>query len=171
MATDLQAKFNAISDWERKCRQLACSVYNMGEKVPDAHWRTLILDHIKFPDKRCATSDRKGYDLFARRFSGNVSDAQTPHDELYTMYARSVATSAAGRPYISTRKGRVGLGPPGVKQGDVICVFYGAAVPYFLRFDESGVAQLVGDGFVHGLMYGEALRIDDRGDDEMISIV
>lgn len=167
MAMEFQRKITGIQDWERKCRELACSVYGTGKNVPDAHWRTLILDHIKFPHKRCSSSDRKCYDIF----TGWLLGRETLDDEQSRAYALSVAAGTSGRPYISTKKGRVGIAPPGTKQGDLICIFYGAPVPYFLRFDESGVARLIGDGFVNGMMYGEALQIDDRGDDEMICVL
>ncbi|KAH8598629.1 heterokaryon incompatibility protein-domain-containing protein [Bisporella sp. PMI_857] len=168
---ELERKKAAIRDWERKCLRLARSVYGTPNNVPDAHWRTLILDHIQFPHKRCSGSDRKAYDMFIRWCAGDPTEASGLEDDRSAAYSLSMMVGTVGRPYISTKKGRVGLAPPGTQEGDVICIFYGSPVPYFLRFDESGVARLIGDGFVHGLMYGEALEIDDRGDDELIRVV
>ncbi|RYP21724.1 hypothetical protein DL765_002080 [Monosporascus sp. GIB2] len=59
--------------------------------------------------------------------------------------------------------GFVGVGPLGVRAGDVICVFYGGSFPYILREVESGVTwgtyELVGEAYCDGIMDGEALTM------------
>jgi hypothetical protein len=59
----------------------------------------------------------------------------------------------------------IGLFPSGIQPGDIVCVFFGASVPYVLRTvgGESTdgfyrvIHQLVGPCYVHGIMDGEAL--------------
>jgi hypothetical protein len=57
------------------------------------------------------------------------------------------------RTFFSTHDGRVGLGPCDLQAGDAICVLYGGAPLFVLRFNcSSEEAQLVGDAFVYGPM-------------------
>jgi hypothetical protein len=72
----------------------------------------------------------------------------------------------AGRPYISTGRGLLGLGCPGVQVGDVVCIFYGTTVPYVLRPRPDGTMTFVGDAYIYGVMNGEAISSQERGPDE-----
>jgi hypothetical protein len=61
------------------------------------------------------------------------------------------------------------MGPPDMQTGDEICVFPNAKVPHVVRFTYATsrygtgrtrvTGQLVGDVYVHGLMYGEVLSM------------
>lgn len=59
------------------------------------------------------------------------------------------------RPFISG-KGFVGLAPESVEVGDIVCVFLGGKLPYILRERADGKFRLIGEAYVHGIMYGEA---------------
>jgi hypothetical protein len=61
------------------------------------------------------------------------------------------------RPYISTT-GFVVLLPVYVNPRDVIYIFLGGRTPYVLRTAEEGYHTLVGESFVHGIMYGEYMK-------------
>lgn len=70
-------------------------------------------------------------------------------------------TNIGERQLFNTRKGRFGFTTKGVQPGDVLCVFNSASTPHVLRKvasceEVSVVYKLVGDGYVHGLMHGEA---------------
>jgi hypothetical protein len=69
-------------------------------------------------------------------------------------------TATAGRGFATTRAGYIGLVPHLAQAGDLVVVFLGATVPYAVRKVQGGYL-LVGDAFVHGFMYGEALRRRD----------
>jgi hypothetical protein len=60
-------------------------------------------------------------------------------------------------------EGFVGVGPLGVRAGDVICVFYGGSFPYVLREAETGgtwgTYEFVGEAYCDGIMDGEALTM------------
>lgn len=60
-----------------------------------------------------------------------------------------------------TNRGYVGLGPRTARAGDRVCILEGGRVPYLFRQvpgkDENTVT-FVGDAYVHGIMYGEALE-------------
>jgi hypothetical protein len=70
------------------------------------------------------------------------------------------------RPFV-TVKGFVGLAPKHVEEGDVIVIFPGARFPYVLRRCDDGTYVLVGETFVHGIMYGE-LVTEDREMEEFV---
>lgn len=64
-----------------------------------------------------------------------------------------------------TEDDRFGFTSRGVKLGDAVCVFGGAPLVHVVRRTERGGDQvekwrLVGDAYVHGLMYGEANGMD-----------
>lgn len=63
-----------------------------------------------------------------------------------------------------TRDGRLGLGPQAVKPGDVVCLVAGSRTPYLLRkLAQEGEqvgeerCRFLGEAYVHGVMYGEAV--------------
>ena len=67
----------------------------------------------------------------------------------------------------------LGHGPKGLLPGDTLCVFIGGSTPFLLRADfdhanHDGTSKekwkLVGDCFVHGLMYGEGLCMGEPED-------
>jgi hypothetical protein len=59
--------------------------------------------------------------------------------------------------FFSTRRGYIGVGPPLTKSGDQIFVFGGAVVPFVLDKKVS-TYSLVGECYVHGIMYGESSK-------------
>ena len=69
-----------------------------------------------------------------------------------------------GRFFI-TRRGYVGIAPDSTHIGDSICIVQGASVPFVVRPAKhpgfARVHSLVGETYVHGIMYGEALAFDD----------
>jgi hypothetical protein len=61
-----------------------------------------------------------------------------------------------------TIKGHLGFGPASVREGDQLCVLYGATVPFILRsYGES--YNLIGECYVDGFMNGEAVEQCRRG--------
>ena len=66
---------------------------------------------------------------------------------------------------IVTEKGYIGIGPPICARADAVCIMPGSTVPLVLRRAkdaENSRYQLVGDAYLHGFMYGEALeRVQD----------
>jgi hypothetical protein len=73
-----------------------------------------------------------------------------------------VHMSCNGTRIMRTNRGFIGTVPRNTKKGDVVCVLYGGQTPFILRPSESrpGMYRLVGDGYVHGLMQGEAIKMD-----------
>ena len=79
------------------------------------------------------------------------------HSIFHIRYWGHVDDSCLGRSFISTREGYIGLAPKTTKVGDIVCVLLGSSTPMVLRATEDGHYKVVGQCYVHGLMYGEAL--------------
>ncbi|KAH7420096.1 heterokaryon incompatibility protein-domain-containing protein [Cadophora sp. MPI-SDFR-AT-0126] len=67
------------------------------------------------------------------------------------------------RPFIS-QKGYVGMAPEFAIAGDLVCVIYGAIVPFVLRKVGEGY-ELVGESYVYGIMDGEAMALGLKEED------
>jgi hypothetical protein len=66
-----------------------------------------------------------------------------------------------GRVFV-TKRGYVGIAPDRTRVGDRICLVHGASVPFVIRPAKhngfASVHSLVGETYLHGIMYGEALK-------------
>jgi len=60
-----------------------------------------------------------------------------------------------------SQKGFLGWLPRFTMKGDLICIPLGCEVPYILRKDKDKYYTLVGEGYFHGIMHGEALGAED----------
>ncbi|VUC38131.1 unnamed protein product [Clonostachys rosea] len=97
-----------------------------------------------------------------RPFLPDTTDEEL--EVFYTRYNRMVRMYNLGRKLIRTRNGFLGTGSHELQVGDLICVFFGSAVPFILRPREGGDGFiLVGDAYVHGIMNGEALGMLEKG--------
>jgi len=73
-------------------------------------------------------------------------------------YMNTFGTTQLGRAIFSTSAGRIGLGPSDVMPGDFVFIFENSMVPFIMRYRAPGVPNmLIGEGYVDGLMYNEAL--------------
>lgn len=69
-----------------------------------------------------------------------------------------------GRRKFVTENGYIGIGPASIREGDLVCVLFGGCVPYILRpTDTDNMCNLVGECYVHGIMYGETVRLWEEG--------
>jgi hypothetical protein len=75
-------------------------------------------------------------------------------------YVLALQENLCGWRFIVTKGGFVGVAPPSAKEGDVISIFDGGAVPFLIRRSSSvqGAFQLVGECYVHGIMDGDAKK-------------
>ncbi|KAG4431577.1 hypothetical protein IFR05_012941 [Cadophora sp. M221] len=115
---------------------------------------------------RCATIEEchlghagviSNFDRYQKRdptIAGSVTDKLKSY---YIMMGKQVER----RPFV-TMKGFVGLAPKHAEKGDVIVIFPGAKFPYVLRRCTDGMFVLIGEAFVHGLMYGEWAMNDSK---------
>ena len=131
------------------------------------------------PGTSCATSSHRAdvtdhFDLcywhfrqwLAKMFPGGVVNGApirqleyilSPHQERFNHFMLSYILVAENRRYFATLGGYMGVGPPGMQPGDVVCVFLGGRVPWVIRQMSESSYILVGECYVHGLMDGEVM--------------
>ena len=68
------------------------------------------------------------------------------------------ATPCSNRWFFRTSSGFLGIGPQYLRRSDLLCILYGATVPFVIRPDGKGNYLVVGECFVHGLMAGEVIE-------------
>ena len=71
------------------------------------------------------------------------------------------AVAFGRRIFITEDKGKIGLGPSGMGQGDLVCILYGCSVPVILRPVANGSEdrfKIIGEAYIHSIMNGEALN-------------
>ena len=68
--------------------------------------------------------------------------------------------------FFTTSDGYIGIGSIHMKVGDIICVLYGGRTLLILRptRDERDMYYLMGESYIHGLMYGEAFKMLKAGE-------
>ncbi|KAH8704607.1 heterokaryon incompatibility protein-domain-containing protein [Phaeosphaeriaceae sp. PMI808] len=91
-------------------------------------------------------------DYIQRKHHG--PNAGVPVTNTLRSYYTMMGDHVERRPFV-TVKGFVGLAPRDAKEGDIIVIFPGSKFPYVLRECGDGMYVLVGEAFVHGIMYGE----------------
>lgn len=115
----------------------------------------------EYPEMRGANyADYKDFCSFRNDAIGN---------ELY----ESLCDMVVHATFFVTESGYIGIGPPGTRIGDDIWVLFGGSVPFVLRPRSEEVTgncyNFVGDSYVQGVMYGEAVEDCER-DVQLISL-
>lgn len=73
-------------------------------------------------------------------------------------YVQEVSKRAPGKNLFSCDDRYLGLGPKDMREGDLVALIMGAEVPYVLRDQKNGSFRLIGEAYVHDIMYGEFMR-------------
>lgn len=84
-------------------------------------------------------------------------------------YCGRSKTSLQRRSFFTTLKGYIGLGPSSTERGDLICILYGCKKPLVLR-PQGEHFVVVGECYVHGLMFGEAMESAQSHDETVFSL-
>lgn len=86
------------------------------------------------------------------------------------MFNAAFSDAMEVREIFSTKSGLIGIGPPYIQPGDLLCIIIGAQSPFLVRrcmsptAESAPVYELVGDCYVHGLMNGEGLGMGKEED-------
>ncbi|RFU31490.1 hypothetical protein B7463_g4858, partial [Scytalidium lignicola] len=153
--------------WETRCFELSKKVYGNKEAAVEAHAHTLIADQIN-GRKRCTSSQRKAYESWkselsvrARRKRLRSGAGMDIRDAIFNTYLSAVNSAARNHRFFSTVGGRIGMGPFPVKAGDKICIICNTYTPFILDSPQEirDHFKVVGEAYVHGLMYGEAFGV------------
>ncbi|MCJ1233371.1 hypothetical protein MMC14_001327 [Varicellaria rhodocarpa] len=163
--------------WEAQSKTLIANLpsYPTGEPVHDVYRRVLVANKDNL-DNEASAPYIDNYERMLRMFqieeqSRSCTEGGPSFDldneELQSLsrsvieYAVPMSACIAERRLCVTRKGYMGLVPDDTTEGDVICVFVGADVPFILRRCDDDDYKLLGDVYVHGIMKGELLEMED----------
>ena len=132
------------------------------ESIESPFWRILVGDRY-FDDpggwRTCDKSDYEAYQAFLRALAlgGEVS-------RVAQEYCTSFRVASADRRLFANDRGYIGLGSPEMQKDDQVYILSGGNVPYILRpvpGPRPRTFELVGDCYLHGIMYGEAAGTDE----------
>ncbi|OLN85442.1 Heterokaryon incompatibility protein 6, OR allele 10 [Colletotrichum chlorophyti] len=136
-----------IKDQDFKDAIRICIADQYHYREPERHKELLegFFEAATYMKKTVAGSDQKAA-------MGLQMDETVGWQQPWYMFAMKNLHSR--RPFLS-ESGYVGLAPMHAEYGDKIIIFLGGKTPYIVRELESGVFQVVGEAYVHGVMYGE----------------
>lgn len=176
--------------WLSKVEQCLQNIKGPQARHEDELWRTLVLDgtyetrpypdshklayylwRAKGPRPQVSVDSTKIATLKSVSLLGHLlseGNADKKLEDMVLEYGSRFADSCGGRRFCTTGTKRIGLTPPKAEVGDVVCIILGLQVPYLLRWCGSKNAyELVGECYVHGVMFGEALAGAVMGDLEI----
>jgi hypothetical protein len=178
-----EARPGDILEWESSCLQLSRSTLSSDNLLEDLR-RTLIADCSKgdldSAVELCEEEPEYEYGLWKwaleRAVLGGRPNLSQSKFEAANNFHQTTYQVCNGRAFFSTSGGIIGLGPPDVMKGDVVCVFYSGGPLFIIRFkdkkEEGEDADLIGEAYVHGLVRkGQAFESSDRGPDEDFILV
>ncbi|KAF4332555.1 heterokaryon incompatibility het-6 [Fusarium beomiforme] len=157
--------YKAIRSWYPGEERLADMPYppQLSTHVPEALCRTL-LTNIWLTTHPAPEACSDHFANYLARISESPSDANhdlrskhQPDPEEGDIFAIAIDNSGTDRVLFLTEKGYLGLGPARTEVGDVVDLVAGAHVPFVLRKGSQGWV-LVGETYLHGVMYGEATQ-------------
>jgi hypothetical protein len=130
--------------------------------------RTLSADRVRrgMEDSRALPSEQVilGFEgmmgrLRTFRDGERWNFASHPTDDEYSLandYTNALGQVCRHRRRFAAQNGRLGIGPPSVREGDPICLFREYDRLFILRSEPTdGILKVVGETYVHGIMRGE----------------
>ena len=168
--------FGTLSILERRTLPIAESVMAFANEVAwedsedprselereDPLWRVLVADRNRTGHGR-APDVYKHIVKLLQTYGSGISRRSSVVDSI-DGFVQRVAEALDNRSFFCTKLGFLGIGPNELKVGDEIVVPFGATIPFALREVPSNKCfTLVGDCFVHGVMYGELMKLLDDG--------
>ena len=150
------------------------NAYGTPEATEEAILQTFSVSRVETPSHVLDKFDEHFRLLLhetERRRTGEERLEFMTEDELFSVFellVMDVAPVLQSLKFCRTDNGYLGLVPYGTLPGDAIAIIHGCQVPFVLRASDNSLNyRLVGPCYVHGIMYGEALRGRD-GDDTRI---
>jgi hypothetical protein len=132
------------------------------DDMPDAHWQTLIAN--KDGNGNFYMGQGREASRLALMCLNSLAQPHLPAPKFNARqqaqlqdYLQAFGFGAHGRAFVSTEGRRIGLAPQHTLPGDKVVILWNAGSPYVLRPVGDGSYKLVGEAYIHGLMYGEAL--------------
>ncbi|KAI1439855.1 heterokaryon incompatibility protein-domain-containing protein [Annulohypoxylon stygium] len=155
--------------WERQQQQP--SKYFTGESQLEA-FSVVMTAGLNINRRKASETPKEFYNHFNAYLShllqvrGRVQGKGEPFERIKEQgesdaYQGLAQCKCRNRSFFFTQTGYMGLGPD-VQTGDLVCIFFGAEVPFVLR-PKSACYEFIGDAYVHGVMEGEAVGMQRPG--------
>ncbi|KAF4974125.1 hypothetical protein FZEAL_8934 [Fusarium zealandicum] len=155
------AFYNTFRSWYPKKSHLAEVPYLESTTASDALCRTLLMN-MWLTTHPAPQGCKEHFANYLARISTSPSSVKRdlclkhkPDSEEGDIFAAAMDDVGLDRALFITEKGYLGLGPARTEPGDFVSLVAGAHVPFVLRKGSHGW-MLVGESYVHGVMYGEA---------------
>ncbi|KAF2166995.1 hypothetical protein M409DRAFT_66109 [Zasmidium cellare ATCC 36951] len=101
---------------------------------------------------------------------GGTISSKDNLDRATQQFASCLQLMSRQRCFFATKGGRIGLGPSDARPGDQVVVMFYCPTPYLIRpttgpqdTQASAQGEFVGEAYMNGFMYGEALAMFDEG--------
>ncbi|KAI4280027.1 MAG: hypothetical protein L6R38_004788, partial [Xanthoria sp. 2 TBL-2021] len=165
--------------WERTCYDLAQRASMLDKAVlDDTLSRVLVRDFdadgptaYEYYDQRTTwhkimTESYSGWKQ-AHWHNVETGDSNPCSTGAVGQYRELVFLAGEDTTFFATVQGRLGFSNSKIQPKDVVYVLYGGNAPFVLRPNHNdNTMQLVGDAYLDGVMYGEALTADNKMPDE-----
>ncbi|PMD47662.1 hypothetical protein L207DRAFT_415975, partial [Hyaloscypha variabilis F] len=168
---------NIEQEWEQYFNEIDYMVNSLNSTPlrdfrEDLKWKVPIAD-ILYP-KVAASAGldlRSSYKEFRQfiskgKYKGKAMDANAQPGSLQNEsmgYIAALQDTLHGWRFVITKKGYVGVVPNMAQRGDTIAIFKGGMVPFILQRSTQRLqtSRLIGECYVHGIMNGEGLSLQD----------
>ncbi|OCK99030.1 HET-domain-containing protein, partial [Cenococcum geophilum 1.58] len=130
---------------------------------PDQRARLLLADFAEYWIQNCTTNNERANSILNPGINSLSINFEGLPPPLAYPYRSAAVRALKRRRLFYSKNGYFGLGPSVMQPGDIVCVLFGAQVPFILRRKDSRY-QLVGESYVHGIMYGEAIKMLEDGE-------
>jgi hypothetical protein len=153
-STDIQQLRMRVHDWAGDLRELirqGANYYSVGD-IDQVISCTLLCDQRHGISKTIPTL--VGTENFRDDFCATALDSEATKDQLDLL--RSIDHYASRYRFCVTVDGFAGQVPPSTVVGDLVFLIMGSPVPFVMR-PKGSMYQLIGQGYIHGIMNGEAL--------------
>jgi hypothetical protein len=157
-----------LPEWRRHF-----NIYPTGCDPHEAWLRTITADLGMSPDglSRPSQANVQQYLTVSRiEYLENLPEGELEEaQEIFAQYQLRPVMFLTKRVFFISHLGYMGLGHPGVRKDDMVCVVPRCKVPLLIR-KEDDHRVLVGECFVWGLMDGEAMKDKTEDDFEVFQL-
>jgi hypothetical protein len=146
------------NEWFPNLMKIAFPDGVMTSEKYEAFWRTCSCNR-NVSGKTPGQDFSNSFPYWAKAMAGlKLKDFKAFQDNGMD-FMESFTKFCNNRRFFRTEKGRLGWGPDQMREGDVVCVVSGGAVPLVLRGLGEREFEVIGDAYVHGIMDGEVMSL------------
>ncbi|KAI4269041.1 MAG: hypothetical protein LQ337_007510, partial [Flavoplaca oasis] len=161
--------------WERECYDLAQRASSPNKAILDDQFSRVLIRgerelraHPEYQHRPEPISEI--HSIWSQTQWGNVSTgAPLPSSwDAVRRYGTLVVLNGYRSKFFATLEGQLGFSTSEILPNDAVYILYGGRTPFVLRRRDpiTNMMCLIGDTYIEGAMYGEALTADNKQPDE-----